>query len=165
MMTIAEPLVTRLGPENVQAAQTLFSLISDVFCIEQPHLSDDYVRSLLEHDEFWALTATVDEKIIGGLTAHALRQTTAEGKELFIYDIAVHPDHQRQGHGRRLIDRLRSAAATQDIDTLFVAADNDDVHALDFYQALGGTASPVTFFEFQATAPGLEAARPSRPAP
>jgi aminoglycoside 3-N-acetyltransferase I len=31
---------------------------------------------------------------------------------------------------------------------MFVAADNEDVHAIDFYKALGGTDSPVTMFTF-----------------
>ena len=31
---------------------------------------------------------------------------------------------------------------------IFVPADDDDIHALDFYRALGGEESPVTFFTF-----------------
>jgi hypothetical protein len=42
-------------------------------------------------------------------------------------------------------------AFTRRIAELFVAADNEDTHALDFYRALGGTASPVTIFEFAST--------------
>lgn len=34
------------------------------------------------------------------------------------------------------------------IDLVFVPADNVDIHALDFYRALGGVAAPVTIFEF-----------------
>jgi aminoglycoside 3-N-acetyltransferase I len=33
-------------------------------------------------------------------------------------------------------------------DEVFVPADNDDQHALDFYRALGGSPSSVTFFTF-----------------
>jgi aminoglycoside 3-N-acetyltransferase I len=32
---------------------------------------------------------------------------------------------------------------------VFVPADNGDTHALDFYRALGATASPVTMFVFE----------------
>jgi len=31
---------------------------------------------------------------------------------------------------------------------MFVAADNQDLHALDFYRAMGGEPSPVTIFSF-----------------
>jgi len=50
--------------------------------------------------------------------------------------------------GRHLVTELRNSAAASGIANVFVAADNDDVHALDFYRALGGTASPVTLFAF-----------------
>ena len=72
-----------------------------------------------------------------------------ESSEIFVYDIAVRREHQRQGVGRQLIAELRDSATASGIRILLVAADNDDVHALDFYRALGGTASPVTFFTFE----------------
>ena len=43
---------------------------------------------------------------------------------------------------------LRKAAAAKGIQVVLVGADNDDVYALDFYRALGGLPSPVTFFTF-----------------
>lgn len=58
------------------------------------------------------------------------------------------PAHQRKGVGRRLVEELRRLAAAAGVQVIFVPADNEDTHALDFYQALGGTAAPVTFFTF-----------------
>ena len=78
--------------------------------------------------------------------------TRTESSEIFIYDLAVHPDHQRTGVGRRLVAELRAQAAALGIGELFVPADNEDVHALDFYRAIGGAAAPVTIFTF--TQPG-----------
>jgi aminoglycoside 3-N-acetyltransferase I len=60
----------------------------------------------------------------------------------------VRHDHQRQGVGRRLLAHLRAAASAIGIRDVFVAADSDDRHALDFYRALGGAAAPVTMFSF-----------------
>jgi len=88
------------------------------------------------------------EEVVGGVTAHALAMTTAEASELFIYDIAVRADQQGRGVGRRLVAALRDAAAAVGIGVVFVAADNEDGHALDFYRALGGRPSPVTVFTF-----------------
>jgi aminoglycoside 3-N-acetyltransferase I len=39
-------------------------------------------------------------------------------------------------------------AAAAGITVAFVPADNEDVHALDFYSALGGIPAPVTIFTF-----------------
>jgi aminoglycoside 3-N-acetyltransferase I len=94
------------------------------------------------------ITVMADGVVVGGLIAHTLAMTTSERAEVFLYDVAVDGDHQRLGIGRRLVDTLRREAAAAGIDVLFVPADNDDTHALDFYQAMGGTPSPVTIFEF-----------------
>jgi aminoglycoside 3-N-acetyltransferase I len=58
--------------------------------------------------------------------------TRNESTGLFIYDLAVHPDHQRRGAGRALIPALRAKAADCAISVAFVPADNEDTHALDF---------------------------------
>ena len=53
-----------------------------------------------------------------------------------------------QGVGRLLVSALREAATAAGIDDVFVPAENEDLHALEFYRALGGAATPVTFFTF-----------------
>lgn len=57
-------------------------------------------------------------------------------------------DWHCRGVGRQLMSTLRSQAAGQGIRVVFVAADNEDTHALDFYRALGGVPAPVTIFSF-----------------
>ncbi len=124
--------------------------MAEVFEEAGQPLSDGYLDRLLAREEFWALAALDGEQIVGGVTAHVLPMTSTETSELFIYDVAVRRDRQRSGVGRRLIADLRDRAAAAGIEALFVPADNDDTHALDFYRALGGVASPVTLFTFGA---------------
>ena len=140
--------VRRLAAGDRTLARTTFAAMAEVF--EEPHapLSDGYLDRLLLRDDFWALAALAGDEVVGGLTAHTLPMTRAETSEIFIYDIAVRAEHQRRGVGRQLMLALRDAAAARGIDELFVPADDADAHALDFYRALGGTASPVTFFTF-----------------
>jgi len=123
-------------------------MMAEVFEEECEHLSDGYIDRLLSRGDFWAIAAFVGADIIGGVTAHTLPMTRTESSEVFIYDIAVRGDQRRKGIGRRLMTALREAAAAVGIRDVFVPADNDDVHALDFYRALGGMPSPVTFFTF-----------------
>jgi aminoglycoside 3-N-acetyltransferase I len=140
--------IRRLEPGDRDLARRLFVLMASVFEEDVDDLSDDYLDCLLERADFWALAALVDDIIVGGLTAHALPLTRSASSELLIYDLAVRLEHQRQGVGRRLVAELRSHAAALGIGTVFVPADNEDAHALAFYRAIGGTASPVTFFTF-----------------
>ncbi|WPB79325.1 GNAT family N-acetyltransferase [Archangium violaceum] len=138
----------RLKAGDRELAKVLFTVMVEVFEEGSGELSDGYIDRLLGREDFWAIAAFVDNDIVGGLTAHTLPMTRAEYSEIFIYDIAVRSDHQRKGIGRGLIEELRSQAAGMGIRELFVPADNEDVHALDFYRALGGEAAPVTIFTF-----------------
>ena len=122
--------------------------MAGVFGEDSAPLGDGYVDRLLSDDSFWVLAAFAGPDVVGGLTAHSLPMTRYPSSELFIYDLAVHPGHRRQGIGRLLLQELRSAAAQLGITEAFVAADNDDEHALDFYRAQGAVGSPVTIFSF-----------------
>ena len=130
----------------------MFLLIADVFEMDAAALSDGYVEALLRRDDFWALAAVQDGRLVGGLTAYTLALTRAEVREVFLYDIAVRPECHRQGIGRKLVSALRVQAGAEGISVMFVAADEEDTHALDFYRAIGGSPSPVTIFTFGAEA-------------
>jgi aminoglycoside 3-N-acetyltransferase I len=129
-------------------ARALFVLMANVFEEPGAELTDVYVDRLLARQDFWAVAAVVGDEIVGGLTAHTLPMTKSESSEIFIFDVAVRPDHQRTGVGRLLLATLREEGARQGIVQVFVAVDDEDLHALDFYRALGGAASPVTMFTF-----------------
>jgi aminoglycoside 3-N-acetyltransferase I len=135
----------RLGPGDRARAKALFALMAAVFDEDCETLSDAYVDRLLGRADFWVIAALSDDDLVGGLTAHTLPMTRTQVSEVFIYDLAVRPEHQRRGVGRGLIAHLRGAAGAAEI---FVAVDDEDAHALDFYRAVGGSAAPVTIFTF-----------------
>lgn len=140
--------IERLTATDIGRAQQLFLIMGEVFETDPEPLSPSYLTRLLHRDDFWALAASIDGQTVGGLTAFTLPLTRTEQSELFIYDIAVQPQHQRQGIGRQLVSALRAQATAAGITVAWVPADNEDTHALDFYHALGGTAAPVTIFTF-----------------
>lgn len=140
----------RLTSEDRELARQLFRMMAEVFSEECAQLGNDYLDRLLSREDFWAIAAFAGSELIGGLTAHTLPMTALEASEIFIYDLAVRIEHRRAGVGRMLVSALRNAAAAAGIQEVFVAADDDDLHAIEFYRALGGAASPVTFFTFPA---------------
>ncbi len=100
--------VKRLTLGDRDLARALFTLMADVFEEDCEDLSDGYIDRLLGREDFWAIAAFAGDHIIGGVTAHTLVLTRTESSEIFIYDIAVRRDHQRQGVGRRLLAELRA---------------------------------------------------------
>ncbi len=141
----------RLEATDRDVARSLFTLMAEVFEEERAVLSDGYLARLLADDSLWVIAAFDGARLVGGLTAHTLPMTRSESSEVFIYDIAVRSADQRKGVGRRLVTELLQRAAAAGMTEIFVAADDEDTHALDFYRALGGAASPVTVFDFTST--------------
>lgn len=149
MSTDASLVVKRLGVADVALAQETFRLMAEVFDEGVGELTAAYVSGLLGRADFWAMAALWDARPIGGITAHVLPMTRSEARELFIYDLAVQPVHQRRGVGRLLVETLCRDAAAAGVPVAFVPADVEDDHAVAFYQALGGQAAPVTIFSFE----------------
>lgn len=140
--------IVRLGATDIALARRTLHLMDRVFEAPEAALSDEYLRRLLARREFWAVAALLQGEPVGGLTAHALPMTRNESTELFIYDLAVDPARQRQGVGRALVSFLRTHASAEGIDVVFVPAENEDEHALDFYRAIGGEPAAVTIFSW-----------------
>jgi aminoglycoside 3-N-acetyltransferase I len=134
------------GDENL--ARDTFAMMTSVFDEGVVDLGAAYVAALLARPDFWAMAALEGEEIVGGLTAHALPMTRAPESELFIYDLAVRADRRRRGVGRALVLAMLDRARAKGLRVAFVPADDDDAHAIAFYRAVGGRASPVTFFTF-----------------
>jgi aminoglycoside 3-N-acetyltransferase I len=139
----------RLGAGDTAVAKAMFTMMAAVFEEPAGDLSDEYVAELLARPGLWAIAAIDGDEVVGGITAHTVPMTRKEGSEIFLYDIAIRTDRQRRGIGRSLVSCLREGAAAEGIDTVFVPADDEDDHAIAFYRALGGEASPVTFFTFE----------------
>lgn len=144
----------RLGVEDRELARRTFVVMAEVFGEGSGPLGDAYLDRLLAREDFFAYAALDGGEPIGGLTAHALMMTRSEDVELFLYDIAVREDRQRRGVGRALVAALRAEGEAAGMHTVFVPADVEDEHALDFYRALGGDPADVTIFTWTRRTPG-----------
>jgi aminoglycoside 3-N-acetyltransferase I len=143
----------RLRADDRELARAAFQMMTTVFENPPAYLDDEYLERLLCRENFWVLVALDDDEPVGCITAHTLPMTRSASYELFIYDLAVREDYQRKGIGAQLMKTLIEYARAVGITELFVPADNEDDHALAFYSAIGGVASPVTMFVFSDKAP------------
>ncbi len=109
--------------------------------------TDEYLSSMLQNKLCVILGAVVRTRVVGGLVAFEMMPIHGT-KEFYVYDIAIHPDFQKQGLGRRLMDTLKQEARTRGIGTIFVEAESDDKNAVAFYQSIGGEEVLVNHFNF-----------------
>jgi aminoglycoside 3-N-acetyltransferase I len=142
-------VVRRLAPGDRDAARALLAVLAEVFEEEGVPVGDAYLDRLLAREDLLVIAAHEDRRVIGGAVAHLLPMTSREGAELMLYDIGVAPSHQRRGVGRAILDAVHAEAERLGADAIFVLADDEDAHALDFYRASGGRASPVTLFAWE----------------
>jgi aminoglycoside 3-N-acetyltransferase I len=142
-------VIRRLTVHDADPARALFAVMATAFAEAPRHLSDMYLHRLLDRHDIWVLAAFVDDAVVGGLTAHALPMTRSEATELLIYDLAVQKEYRRLGVARQLISELRAIAAAAGFESAFVMVDNDDRHALAFYEALDGEPMLTTMFTFR----------------
>jgi ribosomal protein S18 acetylase RimI-like enzyme len=127
----------------------LVKLYEEVFEMKDFTLPEaQYLQSLLEKETVIFYAAMLDNKVIGGLTAHILPSTYFPSSEVYIYDLAVQTEFQRKGIGRQLISSLKEYCASLRLKEIFVQADLEDQHALDFYRATGGIAESVMHFSY-----------------
>ena len=99
--------------------------------------SDEYLDSLLNSDNFIAIVAAVDDKIVGGLAAYVLKKFEQERSEIYIYDLAVLDGYRRQGIATGLINKLGEIARELGSYVIFVQADVGDDPAIKLYESLG----------------------------
>ncbi|WP_040911012.1 GNAT family N-acetyltransferase [Leptospira broomii] len=108
----------------------------------------NYLQDLLKNESFFVFVALFEEKVVGGLTTYTLNQYYSQLPLVYIYDLAVLTEFQRQGIGKLLIAKTTEYCKEIGIEEVFVQADLEDDYAIDFYRSTGATAENVIHFYY-----------------
>ena len=141
--------IKQLDQNDIEMVRQLLLLFEKIF--EKKNsipVSELYLAGLLKRPDFILYVAIYRNEIIGGLTAYLLPGYYSEQSEIFIYDIAIQKEFQRKGVGKKLLLAIKEFGKKNGIKELFVAANEEDEHALDFYQSTGGKAEKVFHFTY-----------------
>jgi aminoglycoside 3-N-acetyltransferase I len=146
-----EPIqVRKLSQEDVSTFKLLIHLFNVVFEEDESAMSSDVnLFKLLSNNHFVAMAAFYQDELAGGLTAYELPMYSSDKSEIFVYDLAVKPEYQRRGIGKRLIQHLKEYCFENGIDEFFVLAHEEDIHAVEFYRATGGKSEKVVNFLYR----------------
>ncbi|MBP9686859.1 MAG: GNAT family N-acetyltransferase [Candidatus Doudnabacteria bacterium] len=110
-------------------------------------VTDEYLQAMVDNPAVVVLGVREQEIVVGGLVAFEM--TPIHGaKEFYIYDIAVHPEYQKRGIGKLLMEKLSQEGKARGVQTMFVEAESEDVGAVAFYRAIGGEEVSVNHFNF-----------------
>ena len=110
--------------------------------------AETYLMQLLAKEDFFVFVALSDNKVVGGLTAYTLQQYYSVSPLVFIYNIAIKIEVQRQRVGKLLISNLASYCKDNGYEEMFVLADEVDDHAIEFYRSTGATEGRVVNFNY-----------------
>ncbi|MBL7997818.1 MAG: GNAT family N-acetyltransferase [Candidatus Kapabacteria bacterium] len=145
----SEISVRFLDEGGLAAFQSVLRIFEHVFEWEDFTMpSGDYLLAQLRQQHFHVLVAELDGNVTGALTAFTLQMYSSQQPTVYIYDLGVMPDYQRRGIGRALMVELRRYAARIGAADVYVQADREDAHALEFYRSAGGYATDVVHFTF-----------------
>ncbi|WP_018476242.1 GNAT family N-acetyltransferase [Pontibacter roseus] len=141
--------ILKLEQQDIHHFIALVHVFEDVFEMEPFAIPDtEYLQALLAKPDFMAFAALEQNTVVGGLTAYVLHQYYSVMPLVYIYDLAVKRDFQRQGIGSRLIQSVTDYCQQRGFEEVFVQADKVDDYALDFYRSTGATEEQVVHFYY-----------------
>ena len=104
------------------------------------------IESFVGSEERALFVAVVDDRVVAQCTVFVLRHLD-RAADLYVDELGTHPDHQRRGVARRLLQAAAAWGVGRGCETLWVAADADNDPALALYDAVGGTRKPAVVFD------------------
>jgi aminoglycoside 3-N-acetyltransferase I len=142
--------IKKLESPDLQQFVQLVRLFEDVFNMENFTIPpEEHLQSLLAQDGFYAFVALDEnDRIVAGLTAYKLVQYYSTRPLVYIFDLAVKKELQRQGIGKKLIKAINNFCREAGAEEVFVQADRVDDYALDFYRKTTAIEEDVVHFYY-----------------
>ena len=143
--------IKKLDQYNINFAKQLFLFFQIDDSIAEPVIpSDEYIKALLLKNDFHVVVALQNDILIGGLTAYELEMYKAEIKEMFLYEIAVEPEHREKGIAKALIGFLKNICVDSGIKEMYVGTSTNNQAAKKLYLSTGGEPdADIAWFVYQ----------------
>jgi aminoglycoside 3-N-acetyltransferase I len=141
--------IEKLSLNDISKFKELIRLFEYVFEMKNFKIPDDiYLEQLLKKDDFFVFVAVLDNKVVGGLTSYIMQQYYSKSPFVYLYDLAVKTEFQRQGIGKKLIEANNNYCKDIGAEVVMVQADEADDYAIDFYRSTGATGQKVIHFDY-----------------
>ena len=139
----------KLGSADIATLTELINIYVEVFETENFLMPGrEYLQNPLDNGNIIFCVALLGNTSIGGLTAYILPSVYSQSSEVYIYDLAVEQNMQRQGIGKNLISFLKKYCRELGHQEIYVQANIEDQQAIDFYKTTGGHFENVIHFSY-----------------
>ncbi len=141
--------IKKIARTEVQIFEELLHVFEVVFENGNTNLPPtNYLEKLLQQPSFMVFVAIKNHRVIGGLTAYIFDQYYSQKTMVYVRDLAVLNDFQRQGIGTKLMSELVQHCYSEGSDEVFVQAEREDTYALDFYRKTGAAEIDMIYFYY-----------------
>jgi len=97
----------------------------------------DQIRNFLSEKQNIAITAKLDEKIIGLIYGYSLTRIDGNKPQFFIYSVDIHDTYQDKGYGSKFVQYVINWARENDFSECFVLTNKDNPRACKVYEKAG----------------------------
>lgn len=104
---------------------------SNFVCIEN-------VRLFLSDSANWIFACIENNRIIGFAYGYELNRLNDIGNMLYIHEVGVLPEFQRQGIGRQILNGIKSLCKLSGICRFFLFTEKSNLAACALYELIGG---------------------------
>lgn len=123
---------------DIQDVDTIMRMNQD---FREGFLCRESVLKFLTNPENWFYAAILQNRIIGFAYGYELRRLDSQGNMLYIHEVGVMEEYQRQGVGYRMMSELKNVCRKKGICRYFLSAYQHNAGANALYKKLGGTVS------------------------
>jgi len=118
--------IEKLNHNDIHKFTALIRVFENVFEMKNFKMPDEiYLQQLLEKDDFF-FVALLENKVIAGLTSYIMHHYYSKLPLVYIFDLAVSTEFQRQGIGKMLITGNNIYCKSIGIEAVMVQADEVD---------------------------------------
>jgi ribosomal protein S18 acetylase RimI-like enzyme len=147
-----EVKIEKLKVGDIDKFTGLIRVFEDVFEMKNFSMPErTYLQKLLESEGFFVFVATLENTVIGGLTAYIMHQYYSKSPLVYVFDLAVKTQLQRKGIGKMLIEANNKYCKSMGAEVVMVQADEVDDYAIKFYRSTGARGERVVHFDYQLT--------------
>lgn len=101
-------------------------------------IQEENARVFLSNPTNWIFACVENQKVIGFAYGYELNRLDAKGNMLYIHEVGVLPEYQRQGIAQQLLLDLKTVCRLNGICRFFLLTERHNEPACALYEKAGG---------------------------